>query len=90
MLNAIQTERTVKKIRERLLERFIKAKENFGDKWKDEAAKADPLLNTLEGGRYMSSAGYAIKQPNRISDDRLEKIVLALEKAAGINNPPVV
>lgn len=90
MNETIEIEPTVKKIRERLIGRFVVAKDMIGERWKDELAKSDPFFNTLEGIRYAVGAINAVSNPSRINDDRLERVVLALEKLAGIQNGPVV
>lgn len=81
---------TVLTIKERLLERFGRAKEIAGNGWKDLLANADPFFDTRNGEAYMRSVAQAYSNPKRGHVDRIERVTIALEKIAGIHNPPVV
>lgn len=86
----MEIERTVKTIRERLIERFVRAREMVGETWRNQLAASDTHFNTLSGVRDMNQAASATNYPERINSDRLERVVLALEKLAEIQNGPVV
>ncbi|WP_428665747.1 hypothetical protein [Runella sp.] len=61
----------MKPIRDRLIERFIYARDQVGADW-------------------MQGAASAVSSKRRASADRLERVVLGLEKIAGIQNPPIL
>ena len=87
---AIESELTVKTIHERLIDRFLVAKEAVGVRWQSRIVETFPQYNTKDWGNYMRAALASVKTPGRISPDKLEIIVICLEKIAGIENPPVV
>ncbi|MDF7822310.1 hypothetical protein P1X15_32150 [Runella sp. MFBS21] len=90
-VNAKSIEQTVvKSIRERLIERFVKARDQVGVDWRRQLSQVDEFFNTKEGADWMQGASSAVSSPRRASADRLERVVLALEKIADIQNPPVV
>ncbi|WAC12239.1 hypothetical protein [Dyadobacter pollutisoli] len=72
-------------IKQRLLARFGKAKEIVGPGWKDALAKSDPFFNTREGEAFMRSVAQAYSDPKRGHVDRIECVMLALEKISGID-----
>jgi len=76
-------------IKERLLIRFAKAKELVGAGWRNVLAETDPFFNTKMGVDYMRSVAQAHSNVGRGHVDRIERVTIALEKIAGINNPPV-
>ncbi len=73
-----------KPIKERLLDRFNKAREVVGVNWRQSLAQSDPFFNTLEGAGWMNQTTGAVSKSTRISVDRIERVTLALEKVAGI------
>lgn len=84
------TDSTVIPIKERLLARFGRAKEVVGGNWRNELAAADNFFNTKMGVDYMRSVAQAYSNAGRGHVDRIERVTVALEKIAGIINPPVV
>lgn len=80
-------------IKERLLERFRTAKGIVpeGQNWIDLAVKADSFLDSREGGKYIQSMQAANSDPVRRGNrEKMERVVLALEKALGIEGSPIV
>ncbi len=86
---ANMTDSTVTTIKERLLTRFGRAKEVVGGNWRNELAAADEFFNTKTGVDFMRSVAQAYSNAGRGHVDRIERVTLALEKIAGIQNPPV-
>ena len=84
------TEGTVLTIKERLLIRFARAKDIVGANWRTELSEADPFFNTKLGVDYMRSVAQAHSSAGRGHVDRIERVTIALEKIAGIQNTPVV
>ena len=82
-------EQTVTTIKERLLTRFGRAKELVGTNWRNVLAETDPFFNTKTGVDYMRSVAQAHSNAGRGHVDRIERVTIALEKIAGIENPPV-
>lgn len=78
-----------KSIRARLIERFVSAREQIGNDWKAAIAGDDSFFNTRQGSIYMQQASAAATDPTRISEDRLERVVLAMEKLTGVESQPV-
>jgi hypothetical protein len=66
-------------IKERLTERFVTAREIVGQGWKTDLSLSDPFFDTKQGSDWMNQASGAVSDPNRINNDRLERVVLALE-----------
>lgn len=74
-------------IKERLNARFNAARETVGPRWQKDLSEAEPFFNTKEGANWMSQASNSVTDPRRISNDRLERIVIALEKLAETLKP---
>lgn len=87
--NTSMIDSTVTTIKERLLLRFGRAKEVVGGNWRNELAAADDFFNTKTGVDFMRSVAQAYSNAGRGHVDRIERVTLALEKIAGIQNPPV-
>ncbi|AEI46756.1 hypothetical protein [Runella slithyformis] len=84
-------EQTVlKSIQDRLVDRFIIARDTVGPNWRKQLSEADEFFNTKVGADWMQGAASAVSSTRRASADRIERVVLALEKLAGIQNPPIV
>ena len=81
---------TVVPIKERLLNRFGRAKKIVGAGWKDKLAAKDPFFNTRTGEAFMRSVAQAYSDNKRGNVDRIERVTRALEKIAGIKSPPIV
>lgn len=79
-----------KTIKERLLDRFIHARTVLGQGWQRKVIALDSYYDTFDGAQVMTKAGQAVTNPGMIGVDRLERLVLVMEEAAGIQNPPVV
>jgi hypothetical protein len=71
-------------IKERLLKRFIKSRNIVGKNWRGVLAAQDPFFNTKLGGDYLTSVAQAVSDSSRGNVDRIERVTIALEKAAGI------
>ncbi|AXE21202.1 hypothetical protein DR864_27410 [Runella rosea] len=80
----------LKPIQDRLVDRFIYARDKVGADWRKQLSEADAFFNTKVGADWMHGAASAVSSTRRASADRLERVVLALEKLAGIQNPPIV
>lgn len=76
-------------IKQRLLQRFAKAKEMVGPKWREKLAMNDPFFDTRTGEAYMRSVAQAFSDPRRGQVDRIEQVTLALERIAGIRSHPI-
>lgn len=77
-------------IKERLLIRFVRAKDAVGGNWRNVLAESDPFFNTKRGSDFMRSVAQAQSNGLRGHVDRIERVTIALEKIAGIENPPIV
>jgi hypothetical protein len=77
-------------IKERLLIRFVKSRNIVGKNWRGVLAARDPFFNTKLGGDYLTSVAQAVSDSSRGNVDRIERVTLALEKAAGIRSVPIV
>lgn len=77
-------------IKERLLIRFIKSRNIVGKNWRGVLAARDPFFNTKLGGDYLTSVAQAVSDSSRGNVDRIERVTIALEKAAGIPCTPIV
>lgn len=67
-------------IKERLTDRFLAAREVVGPSWKRALANSNAFFDTKAGADYMNQAVSSILEPRRISNDRLERVVIALER----------
>lgn len=67
-------------IKQRLLNRFRAARECVGTDWRKELANSDPEWNSLEGAYIINQVMGAASDSRRAGVDRIEKVVLALEK----------
>jgi hypothetical protein len=77
-------------IKERLLQRFIKARNLVGKNWRGVLAANDPFFNTKLGSDYLTSVAQAVSDSSRGNVDRIERVTVALEKMAGITSQSVV
>jgi hypothetical protein len=77
-------------IKERLLIRFIKSRNQVGKNWRGVLASKDPFFNTKLGSDYLTSVAQAVSDSSRGNVDRIERVTVALEKVAGIKSFPVV
>lgn len=77
-------------IKERLLIRFINSRNIVGKNWRGVLAARDPFFNTKLGGDYLTSVAQAVSDNSRGNVDRIERVTIALEKAAGIPPVPIV
>lgn len=78
------TDPAIMPIKQRLLQRFAKAKGVVGSKWRESLAQHDPFFNTRMGEAYMRSVAQAYSDPKRGNVDRIERVTLGLEKIAGM------
>lgn len=76
-------------IKQRLLQRFAKAKEMVGPKWREKLAQHDPFFDTRTGEAYMRSVAQAYSDARRGHVDRIERVTRALERIAGITSSPI-
>lgn len=76
-------------IKQRLLQRFAKAKGIVGPKWREALAMNDPFFDTRMGEAYMRSVAQAYSDSRRGHVDRIERVTLSLERIAGIAPLPV-
>ncbi|MBO9612285.1 MAG: hypothetical protein J7619_06295 [Dyadobacter sp.] len=83
------TDPAVLPIKQRLLQRFAKAKEIVGPKWREKLALNDPFFDTRTGEAYMRSVAQAYSDAKRGHVDRIERVTLALERIAGIRSVPI-
>lgn len=78
-----------KTIKERLIDRFVAAREKIGPHWRYHLSKSNEFFGTYEGGIWMNQVSGAPTQSRRVSVDRIEYIVLAMEKLTGVESQPV-
>ena len=83
-------ERTVPTIKERLLERFRKAKEEVGPNWRKTLADHDPFFDSFDGAKHMETAAQVLSSGKRGSIDRIARVTKALEEIAGIEATPII
>ncbi len=67
-------------IKERLLKRFTDAREKLGPKWREKVVEAEPKFDSIEGERTMNSVSGAVSERRRCGVDRIEMVVVAMEK----------
>ena len=67
----------------RLAKRFNREREKLGQDWKIKLSKFDRFFDTKLGSDFMARASAAITDPRRISVERLEKVVFAMEELSG-------
>jgi len=77
-------------IKERLTTRFLHAKELAGPHWRKRLVDFDPQFNTFEGAKVLTSVAMVDRKPGVVSADKLERVVMALEKMVGMESKPVV
>jgi hypothetical protein len=77
-------------IKERLLIRFMRSRNIVGKNWRTVLAARDPFFNTKLGGDFLTSVAQAVSDNSRGNVDRIERVTVALEKAAGITPVSVV
>lgn len=78
-------------IKAQLLARFITARDQVGKDWRKQLAKADDYFNTMDGVNDMTLTAQATNEKKRRGQiDRVKRVVLALEKLAGIPHPPIL
>lgn len=71
-------------IKERLMIRFMLCRYLLGKNWRTVIAKSDPFFATEQGQMYATSVAQAVSDPSRGNVDRIERVVVTMEKAAGI------
>ncbi|SDG81547.1 hypothetical protein SAMN04487996_123110 [Dyadobacter soli] len=76
-------------IKQRLLQRFAKARGVVGARWRESLAQHDPFFDSRIGEAYMRSVAQAHSDPRRGNVDRIERVTLALEKIAGLIPVPI-
>lgn len=67
-------------IKERLLKRFTDARERLGPKWRKILVEAEPKFDSINGERMMDSVSGAVSESRRCGVDRIETVVVAMEK----------
>ncbi|MGG7664057.1 hypothetical protein [Dyadobacter sp. BHUBP1] len=77
-------------IKDRLLRRFVPAKAVLGISWRRKIMVVDPFFLTEKGIKFMMSTAQAVSDQSRGNVDRIERVVIAMEKAAGIEIETVV
>jgi hypothetical protein len=77
-------------IRYRLFMRIVDAQKIVGGHWRMAIKAADPFFSTRKGEDFIISASQLMSTRKRISIDRLERVVVPLEKVAGIDVTSVV
>lgn len=71
-------------IKERLLYRFHFSRSLMGKNWRGKLLKADPFFDTKKGQDFITSTVQACSQPKRGQVDRIERVVVAMEKVLRI------
>ncbi|MCE6989852.1 hypothetical protein [Dyadobacter sp. CY323] len=71
-------------IKERLIMRFVVARDILGKDWRDELAENDPFFNTKLGLTLWDQYLKRFLTLQRGHVDRIERVVVAMEKLAGI------
>jgi len=70
-------------IKERLLIRFTSAKNSIGKNWRGRLMEADPFFCTKAGCDCMTSVAQAVSAPGRGNVDRIERVVIVMERLVG-------
>lgn len=73
-----------KTIKEEWIDRFKAARNLLGSNWRIVLADSDPFFNTREGANWMNQAAGAASDSKRMQVDRIRKITVSMERAAGI------
>lgn len=76
-------------IKQRLLLRFTKARDIVGPRWREALAQRDPFFDTRTGEAYMRSVAQAVSDARRGHVDRIERVTMALECIAGIDEETI-
>lgn len=63
-----------------LVRRFVAARDKLGQQWRKRLAESDPQFNTKKGADIMVNASGCTSDHTRVSIDRLQIVVDAMEK----------
>ena len=75
----------VPSIKSQLLARFLAARETVGKDWRSKLADFEPYFNTKAGVDDMALTAQAVNENQRRGQvDRIKRVVLSLERMAGI------
>lgn len=77
-------------IRGRLLCRFVAARKILGKRWRAKLAAFDPFFESGIGLSYATTTARAISVKTHGNVDRIERVVVAMEKIVGIEVKSVV
>ncbi len=81
----------VPSIKSQLLSRFVAAREIIGKDWKTRLSGFEPYFNTKPGVDDMNQAAQATNEGQRRGQvDRIKRVVLAMERMAGIPHAPIL
>ncbi|MGX5854547.1 hypothetical protein ACWKW6_12935 [Dyadobacter jiangsuensis] len=81
----------VPSIKSQLLDRFKAARGVVGKDWRGQLAQFDPYFNTKPGVDDMTLIGQAANEGSRRGQvDRIKRVVLAIERLAGIPHAPIL
>ncbi len=90
-MESTQLYEEVPPIKEQLIVRFLAAREALGKKWRTMLSEADPYFYTKPGVEDMTLVAAAtLKERRRGQVDRIKRVVLAMEKLAGIPHVPIL
>ena len=77
--------------KEQLLARFLIARDTVGLNWRRKLAESDPYFDSLDGANDMKLTAEASHEGRRRGQvDRIKRVVLGLEKVAGIPHAPIL
>ncbi|MGG7666641.1 hypothetical protein [Dyadobacter sp. BHUBP1] len=77
-------------IKDRLLARFVIARNHIGKSWRQSLARTHHFYGTHEGQAYLVSVVQAVSDKSRGHVDRIERVTLDLEEIVGIKSGPEV
>ncbi|MGG7664058.1 hypothetical protein [Dyadobacter sp. BHUBP1] len=74
----------------RLLQRFVDARTVLGNDWHSALIASDPFFTTEKGKCYLTSIGRSLSDLKTGPVDHMERVIVAMEKLAGIPVKSVV
>lgn len=76
-------------IKQRLVDRFVKAREALGPNWRKLLVEANPDYDSIRGVDMLNRAAASVTKTQRIGVDLLEEIVKDMEKLTIPKEEPV-
>ncbi|WP_254563182.1 hypothetical protein [Dyadobacter diqingensis] len=76
-------------IKERLIDRFLTAREALGPNWRKILVEAAPEYDSVKGVDKLNRAAGSVTRSQRVGVDLLEEVVTDMEKLTLPNEQPV-